>query len=181
MQLTQEDFNSIVRHSPVFIWKSSRNGDIDYYSDSWFAYTGRSPEEDLGEGWKDIIHPDDLEHVTDVYVSHFKARKPCDLQYRLLRHDGKYRWILEKTRADFDASNQFTGYYGFCFDIDENKKAELQLKEAKEQAERDRPLPEHIAENFPNSFISVIEDDYTIGFSSGQEFRNQGLKPEDYF
>jgi PAS domain S-box-containing protein len=180
MSLVLEDLNAIVENSPVLIWKANREGSVEYFSESWLKYTGRSHDLEVGDGWREGIHPEDVQKYIETYDKHFKQQSPFEIQYRLKRYDGVYRWILDKVSPQIDQSGQFKGYIGYCFDITDTRKAEEETLKAKELAESNEHLAERIAENFPNSYISVIEDDFTIGFTSGQEFTNQGLNPQDF-
>jgi PAS domain S-box-containing protein len=88
-----------------------------YVSDSWLAFTGRTLEEELGEGWAENVHPDDLARCLGIYQSAFHARREFQMQFRVLRHDGEYRWILDIGTPDWDAEGRFLGYIGSCLDV----------------------------------------------------------------
>ena len=86
-------FRRLVNYAPVLIWMSDTSKRCTWFNETWLSYTGRSMEQELGDGWSEGVHPDDLKRCLDVYTSAFDARKDFQLEYRLRRHDGSYGWI----------------------------------------------------------------------------------------
>ena len=84
--------------------------------------------EEMGNGWAEGVHPDDFQACLEHYVSHFDAHQPFRMEYRLRRHDGEYRWILDNGVPLFDAKEQFIGFIGSCIDITDRKLAEAELR-----------------------------------------------------
>jgi PAS domain S-box-containing protein len=132
MNLTPEESIEIIRNSPTLIWKSGKDRAILFFSDSWLAFTGRTKEEEIENGWQNGIHPDDLEECLRVYEYHFNERRPFVVEYRLKRHDGVYRHMLDSGKPLFDSSGNFKGYIGYVYDVTEQKAgtAELAKREA---------------------------------------------------
>src|SRR5258706_9302807 len=87
-------------------------------------------EKELGNGWADNVHPDDLDCCLQIYVTQFDARQPFSMEYRLRRHDGLWRWILDKGIPTYDAAREFTGYIGSCVDINNRREAEERVHES---------------------------------------------------
>ena len=79
----------------------------------------------LGDGWTRSVHPEDLERCLETYATAFDARKPFTMEYRLRRHDGKYRWVLDNGVPRFAADGTFSGYIGSCLDITDRRRAEV--------------------------------------------------------
>src|SRR5436305_12352836 len=102
---------------PALVWRAVIYGKCDFFNKAWLAFTGRSMDQEMGDGWTDGVHPDDLAGCLQSYLKAFHARKPFDLEYRLRRHDGKYRWIVDRGRPFLDSGGKFAGYLGSCFDI----------------------------------------------------------------
>lgn len=123
--------------APVMIWMSGTNKKCLYFNLRWFDFTGRKLHEELGEGWAQGVHKDDLECCLQIYSSNFDARTPFQMTYRLRRHDGEYRWVLDNGVPLWNQStNSFEGYIGSCIDITEQKILEQDLIQAKDTAEK---------------------------------------------
>ncbi|MEO6038982.1 MAG: chemotaxis protein CheB, partial [Saprospiraceae bacterium] len=114
-------FRDMADNAPVMIWVAGLDKECNFFNNSWLEYTGRNLEEELGNGWTEGVHPDDLEHCLEIYTSSFDARQPFRMEYQLRRHDGEYRWLLDIGKPSFSISGEFTGYIGSCTDIHDQK------------------------------------------------------------
>jgi PAS domain S-box-containing protein len=133
--LTAIEYRLLVEHSPVLIWRADVNKKCDYFNRVWLEFTGRTMEQEVGDGWAEGVHPDDLGRCFEIYVTNFDARLPFEMEYRLKRHDGVYRWIFDRGVPYTDDHGQFLGYIGSCVDVTERREAEEQKVEmAAEQA-----------------------------------------------
>lgn len=121
---SEQRFRVMADFAPVMIWMAGTDKRRDWFNKGWLGYTGRTLEQELGAGWGDRVHPDDLDRCLDVYTSSFDARQPFELEYRLRRHDGGYGWVLDKGVPHFAHDRSFQGYIGSCLDISERKRAE---------------------------------------------------------
>lgn len=120
-------FRLMADHAPVFIWMDDENFNATYFSKGWYEFTGCKPEEVLGNGWRRVIHPDDLEGKEKISSQAFDYKDKITMEYRLRRHDGEYRWMLDTGVPRFLKNGDFTGYIGSCIDITERKMAEKAL------------------------------------------------------
>lgn len=125
---SRDEFEHIANAAPVMIWMSGVSMGAIWFNASWLAFTGRRMEEELARGWLEEVHPEDRERVLATYDEHFAARSRARLEYRILRHDGVYRWIDEAAAPRFDRDGKFLGYIGSCSDITDRKAAETQLR-----------------------------------------------------
>lgn len=134
-QLTAIEYRLLVEHSPVMIWRADLNKKCDYFNRTWLEFTGRTLAEEAGDGWATGVHPDDLERCFNIYVSHFDRHVPFEMEYRLKRHDGVYRWIFDRGAPYTDDHGEFLGYVGSCVDVTERIEAQARSRElAAEQA-----------------------------------------------
>ena len=109
----------------ALIWTSGTDKLCNYFNEPWLKFTGRTLEQELGTGWTEGIHPDDYDRCLDIYTTAFDKREPFDMEYRLCHESGVYKWIRDLGTPNYDSKGEFTGYIGHCFDISEQKKAEL--------------------------------------------------------
>jgi PAS domain S-box-containing protein len=121
--------------APVLIWQSGTDGKCIWFNSTWLAFTGRSLEQELGDGWADGVHPDDLGPCLAIYVEAFAARRRFSMEYRLRRHDGTYGWIVDHGQPLHGPDGSFVGYIGYCFDISDHRQADLVLAERSRELE----------------------------------------------
>jgi PAS domain S-box-containing protein len=121
---SEERFRTVADSAPVMIWMSGVDGLCTHFNKTWLDFTGRSMDEELGNGWNRGVHPADLERCLRTYTEAFKARLPFTMEYRLRRADGNYRWVHDKGTSRYLGDGSFIGYIGACVDVTELKEAE---------------------------------------------------------
>jgi two-component system, LuxR family, sensor kinase FixL len=128
---SEERFRIVANAAPVLIWMSGMDKLCTFFNKPWLEFTGRSMEQEMGNGWAEGVHPGDLQRCLNIYTEAFDDRRPFVMQYRLRRHDGEYRWISDQGVARYDTHENFAGYIGSCVDVTEliNKDAELRESE----------------------------------------------------
>ena len=120
---------TILEEFPTLIWRSGLDGRFDYFNKTWLGFTGRSLQQELGEGWTEGIHADDAKRARRTFESAFHARKPFETEFRLRRYDDAYRHVLSSGRPFFDLEGKFAGFVGTCLDITEQKEVEDKLRD----------------------------------------------------
>jgi PAS domain S-box-containing protein len=130
---SEKRFQIVADSAPVLIWMSGTDKLCNFFNKPWLDFTGRTMEQEMGNGWAEGVHPDDLRRCNQTYTAAFDAREPFVMEYRLRRHDGEYRWIRDDGVPRYDAQKNFTGYIGSCMDITEMKSKEQALRESEER------------------------------------------------
>jgi PAS domain S-box-containing protein len=121
-------FRQMADASPVMIWMSGPDKGCTYLNKGWLEFTGRTMEQELGDGWAEGVHPDDLQRCLDTYVHGFDAREQFSMEYRLRRRDGEYRWIWDIGVPRFATGGRFEGYIGSCTDVTEHRRMKDRLQ-----------------------------------------------------
>jgi PAS domain S-box-containing protein len=125
---SEERFRLVADKAPVLIWMSGSDKRCSFFNQGWLNFTGRSIDEELGDGWVSGVHPQDVQHCLDIYSASFDARADFEMEYRLRRFDGEYRWIVDYGVPRFEPDGTFCGYIGSCVDITERKSSEESLQ-----------------------------------------------------
>ena len=141
-------FRHMADAAPVMIWVSGTDKLCTWFNKPWLDFVGRPLEKELGNGWAENVHSDDFDRCLATYTSAFDARQPFSMEYRLRRHDGEYRWLLDNGVPLHGGAAVFTGYIGSCLDITERKEAEERLREAEERART-------VVENVVDGIITI--------------------------
>jgi PAS domain S-box-containing protein len=127
---SEHRFREMADHAPVMIWISGQDKLCTWFNKPWLQFTGRSMEEELGNGWSEGVHPQDFDRCLETYVTTFDLRRPFTMEYRLRRHDGEWRWLLDNGSPLYDNNGIFSGYIGSCIDITDRKQSEELLRES---------------------------------------------------
>ena len=120
-------FRLVANTAPVMIWMAGTDRLCTYVNQPWLEFTGRPVEAELGNGWVEGVHKEDLKRCLKVYSEAFDQRQSFAMEYRVRRNDGEYRWILDTGVPRFNANGSFAGYIGSCLDITDRKLAEEAL------------------------------------------------------
>lgn len=115
--------------APVLVWMSGTDTAYEWFNRSWLAFRGRTLGDEVGDGWSAGVHPEDLERCRSIHAHFFEEREPFSLDYRLQRHDGSYRWVLESGVPRIGQDGGFLGFIGTCVDITDRKELEDRLAE----------------------------------------------------
>jgi len=152
---SEQHFRTLANSGQALIWTSGPDKGCDYFNEIWLRFTGRTLEQERGNGWIEGVHPEDLQRCMDTYVTAFDRREPFNMTYRLRRHDGQYRWILDEGTPRFDSQGRFIGYVGHCLDVTERMALEA-------EAVRGRAELQALFNALPDLFFLLSADGMTI-------------------
>jgi len=127
---SEDRFRQMTDTAPMLVWMSGTDQCCNYFNQSWLKFTGRTLEQEQGNGWIEGMHPADVQTYLDTYTTAFNARRAFEMEYRHRRFDGEYRWIFSTGVPRFAPTGGFLGYIGSCFDIHGRKQAEAALRES---------------------------------------------------
>ncbi|HYF63611.1 MAG TPA: PAS domain S-box protein, partial [Herpetosiphonaceae bacterium] len=127
LEASEARFRILANAAPVLIWSADATGGCTFFNQPWLDFTGRSLEQELGDGWAAGLHPDDREACLATYRAALSRREPFALEYRLRRADGAYRWLADQGVPMYAADGALSGYIGSCIDITERKSLEERL------------------------------------------------------
>ena len=125
MRESEERFRVMADSAPIMMWMAGLDKGCTAFNRGWLEFTGRSAEQEQGDGWAQGVHAADLERCVSIYHAAFDKRRRFNMEYRLRRRDGNYRWIRDTGVPRFLPDGSFVGYIGCCIDIDDQKQAEL--------------------------------------------------------
>ncbi len=158
---SEDRFRNMADKAPVLIWMSGKDKLCTYFNQLWLDFTGRTIEQELGNGWAEGVHPEDFERCLTTYTTSFDRREPFNMEYRLRRKDGEFRWVYDTGIPRISPAGDFLGYIGSCIDITERKNAEAAQLESMERYRA-------IVEAF-HGFIYICSQDHRV------EFMNRSL------
>ena len=150
--LTPTEYRLLAEHSPVMVWRAGLDASCDYFNDTWLAFTGRTLAQEMGNGWANGVHPEDFDRCLKHYLDHFNRREAFEMEYRLRRHDGEYRWIFDRGVPFTDDRGAFAGFIGSCVDVDERRR----MQDAREQRDQEQIA---LAREFEQRILAIVSHD----------------------
>lgn len=125
----------ILDQFPNPIWLSGIDGKCSFFNKGWLEFTGRTIEEEIGDGWAEGVHPEDLERCFNTYMHAFNERNSFAMEYRLMHNNGRYRWILDNGSPIYEENGDFAGYIGTCYDIHDARQLEDEVNSLTQEYE----------------------------------------------
>jgi formate hydrogenlyase transcriptional activator len=171
---------------PSLLWTSFPDGSKEFLNRRWYEYTGLTQEQGKGWGWKVVVHPDDLDRLVREWLALLNDPKPGELETRIRRYDGEYRWFLIRVLPEFDAEGNVVRWFGSDTDIEDRKRAETKLLEDERELRRiTDAIPQTIVVLDPSgdplyANQAVLEyTGLTMQAVLSSEFRARMFHPED--
>jgi PAS domain S-box-containing protein len=124
---SEERFRKMADHAPVLLWMAGTNGECHFFNQRWLVFTGRTMEQEVGNGWAEGVHPEDFQACMHTFMDSFVARRDFAMEYRLRRCDGQYRWIYDQGTPRYEPNGSFAGFIGSCIDITEQRRSQEAL------------------------------------------------------
>ena len=134
------DLQLLVNSAPCLIHTSRLDGHLDFFNQTWLRYVGRSLEDLQGWKWTAFIHPEDVEGIVEKWRASLASGEPFLHEARVLRADGEYRWMLHHKVAVRDGCGQIVKWYGSSIDIEDRKRAEVQLRQSTQATAKKRDV-----------------------------------------
>jgi PAS domain S-box-containing protein len=131
-RLSLHEYKALVEQSPIMIWRASTEALCNYFNERWLTFRGRTMEQEIGNGWTTGVHLDDYDRCLLTYLNSFAKREIFEMEYRLKRHDGVYRWIFDRGVPFYDEDGRFAGYIGSCIDVTDRVEAQHALQHSLE-------------------------------------------------
>ena len=121
---SEDSVHQVIDLIPTLVWSSRPDGSVNFFNRVWLDYTGLTAEQALDWQWKDIFHPDDVSTVSSYWQTLLASEQPGEIEARLRRFDGKYRWFLFRVKPVHDRFGRVIKWYGINTDIEDRKRAE---------------------------------------------------------
>jgi PAS domain S-box-containing protein len=122
--LPADQYRALVEHHPTMIWRAGLDAKCNYFNETWLDFTGRTMAQEMGNGWAEGVHPDDFDRCLKIFLDNFGRRQAFEMEYRLRRHDGVYRYIFDRGVPFWDDQGEFAGFIGSCVDVHERREAD---------------------------------------------------------
>lgn len=145
---SEDHFRHTVELNPQIPWTATPDGKLEDFSSQWLALTGLTRQEAFTGGWLQAPHPEDLPSLRERWAHSIRTGEPFDLEHRLRRADGSYRWVRTRARPRRDSDGRIVRWYAYTEDIDDRKRAEIELRRAKRQVD-------NILASIRESFIAL--------------------------
>ncbi len=157
MKRARDFYLKILDDFPNPIWRADIHAKCDYFNKDWLEFTGRTLEQELGDGWAEGVHKDDLDRCLKIFRDNFNARTPFEMEYRLRFHDGTYHWLNDSGKPFYNSTGEFSGYIGSCYDIQGRRQAEEALKQVNIKLNLLSSITRHDINNQLLSLMAYLE------------------------
>ena len=165
---SEQHFRTLANGGSALIWTSGVDRQRNYFNEPWLLFAGRTLQQEVGDGWIERVHPDDLANCRSTYATAFAQQQLFTTEYRMRRANGDYRWIRDDACPRYDSRGEFLGYIGFCIDVSDKKETEIELYQHRANlqelvAERTKALAEAMVQ------IKVNEERYGFALEATRD------------
>ena len=161
LAISEARYRGYLAKTPVMIWRADNDGERDFFNETWLGFRGRSHDQESGHGWIDGVHEADRESTLKEYRQGIAERRPFEITYRLLHHEGEYRWVIDRGAPYHDSKMTFLGYLGSCLDITARVELEAALERQSQHKSRLMSALSHDARTPLNAVVlaaRLLED-----------------------
>ncbi|MBV9773278.1 MAG: PAS domain S-box protein, partial [Gemmatimonadetes bacterium] len=155
LRASEERYRFLAETLPAHVWTARPDGSLDFVSERTARYFGTTSERLVGEGWQNVVHPEDIPSVLERWTRSLATGEPYEVEFRLLRHDGAYRWHLGRALAMRDAGGGIAAWFGVNADIDDQKHAEVERERLIGALDAERTRLAELFREAP-AFIAVL-------------------------
>jgi PAS domain S-box-containing protein len=133
---SEKHFRAMADGAPVMIWVSGVDKGCIWFNKARLDFTGRELAKEMGTGWVENVHHEDVSHCQEIYYHSFDLRQPFRMEYRMRRHDGLFRWVVDSGQPRYSEDGEFLGFIGSSLDITEMRAATDHLTQTKRRLEK---------------------------------------------
>ena len=165
---SEQRFRALIDQAPVLVWVADLSRERTWFNKQWLDFVGERLEAEIGNGWEKHVHADDLEGCMAAFAQGFADRTPFEREYRLRRHDGQYRWVVDRAVPEYRLDGAFSGFIGSCIDITELKEREAASEELRRSNEAQMRLMDA-------TLSSITDLAYTFDLEGNWIYANKPL------
>lgn len=176
VERARDSYLTLLDRFPTPVWRSTTRLGVDWVNRTYLAFTGRAVEQELGEGWAELVHPDDLPDLLEVLERTFEDREPFVLQYRLRHRSGEYRWVVDHGEPIFGLEGEFLGQIGAFFDIHDRRRTEEVLRATVEELRGDLGALARVADEHREQIARLLEDEDRRARGLADQIENDQLQ-----
>lgn len=173
---SEERFKRMADVVPSLVWMSGKDGQRIFFNKRWLEFTGRSADQEMGTGYMRNFHPQDIQRFVDLYTKAVAAQQDFHIEYRVRRHDGQFRWILDTGSPLITREGNLIGYVGLCADISETRMTQNRIDAA--LRDRKEPPPSTV-ENAPIG-IWKLDNEFHITKANATVAKQLAMEPGQF-